>query len=88
MVRVEEYTVMERSGFIKFDTPHAGFKLDPSKHELKAMAALEILQNPIEEGVSTVGSSEGSSRKESEEFSEKQEEETEIAREEDKLQRH
>ena len=71
MVRVEEYTVMERSGFIKFDTPHAGFKLAPSKHELKAMLASEILQNAIEEGASTVGSSEGSSRKESEEFSEK-----------------
>jgi len=88
MVRTEEYTVMERSGFIKFDTPHAGFKLAPSKHELKAMVVSEIPQITSEEGVSTVGSSEGSSRKESEEFSDKQGEETEIAREEDKLQRH
>ena len=86
MVRTEEYTVMERSGFIKFDTPHAHFKLPLSKHELKAMAASEIPQIPIEEGASTVGSSEGSSRRDSEEFSDKQG--TEIAREEDTQQRH
>ena len=59
MVRTEEYTVMERSGFIKFDTPHASFKLPPSKHELKAMEASEIAQFAIEESSSTVGSSDG-----------------------------
>ncbi len=57
MARREEYTVMERSSFIKFETPHSHFKIADKKQKSKDKQH----QNRIHDGSSTTSRSSKSS---------------------------